>query len=103
MSFVPVGQDTDLWDDEVQSVSAAGTPVLLVRRAGSVRAYANKCPHLGATLAAGSLANGFLRCPLHGWEFDAATGRCSRPCGEAALRPYDVRVAGGTIFVEIPS
>jgi phenylpropionate dioxygenase-like ring-hydroxylating dioxygenase large terminal subunit len=53
------GQDLVAWRD------GAGRPVIMPRY----------CPHQGASLAIGSVADGCLRCPFHGWRFDAA-GTC---------------------------
>ena len=39
------------------------------------------CPHRGADLCFGRLESGGLRCPFHGWLFDA-TGQCLEQPGE---------------------
>jgi len=71
------GQDLVAWRD------GAGRPVIMPRY----------CPHQGASLAIGSVADGCLRCPFHGWRFDA-TGTCVLIPGSphipstAALEPY---------------
>jgi phenylpropionate dioxygenase-like ring-hydroxylating dioxygenase large terminal subunit len=43
--------------------------------AGVVHAWADQCPHRGAKLSLGRLANGRLECGYHGWQF-GADGRC---------------------------
>jgi nitrite reductase/ring-hydroxylating ferredoxin subunit len=49
------------------------------------------CPHLGADLSVGSLAEGRLRCAFHHWSFDEA-GRCAHiPTGDKI--PPEARVA----------
>jgi nitrite reductase/ring-hydroxylating ferredoxin subunit len=49
------------------------------------------CPHLGADLSVGSLAEGRLRCAFHHWSFDAA-GRCAHiPTGDPI--PPEARIA----------
>jgi len=35
----------------------------------------NRCPHQGGPLGEGSIENGLLRCPWHGWDFDPLTGK----------------------------
>jgi phenylpropionate dioxygenase-like ring-hydroxylating dioxygenase large terminal subunit len=64
------------------------------------------CPHRGADLAFARHEGDGLRCPFHGWKFDA-TGRCldtpgepegSRHCERVRARRYPVHVAGGVIF-----
>ncbi|MAG33762.1 MAG: hypothetical protein CL908_23020 [Deltaproteobacteria bacterium] len=56
----------------------SGTPVVLDAH----------CPHLGANLAVGgSVAGGSIRCPFHGWLFDAS-GQCTEI-------PYCKRIPAG--------
>lgn len=63
------------------------------------------CPHLGASLAAGGRCeSGTVRCPFHGWRYDA-TGECIEvPYAEriprgARLRSHHVLERNGMIFV----
>jgi nitrite reductase/ring-hydroxylating ferredoxin subunit len=62
------------------------------------------CPHLGAHLGHGGQVEGdALRCPFHGWEFDAH-GRCTRvPYArrippQASLRVYPSVERNGVLF-----
>ncbi|WP_298746485.1 Rieske 2Fe-2S domain-containing protein [uncultured Brevundimonas sp.] len=60
-------------------------PVIINRnKSGQLNAFANICPHRGATLcrtSKGSTAN--FVCPFHGWAFNA-DGRLMAPMNEAA-------------------
>lgn len=58
--------------------------VEVVDETGRVHRFAPWCPHAGAALDDGWVADGALVCPRHGWAFDLETGRCRRP-GAAAL------------------
>lgn len=42
---------------------------------GVVRAAADRCPHRGVALSVGSIQDGHLQCPFHGFEFDSS-GKC---------------------------
>ncbi|MCW2741246.1 MAG: Rieske (2Fe-2S) iron-sulfur domain protein [Blastococcus sp.] len=59
------------------SVGAAGQAYVVVRLrpGGEVSAFPARCPHRLVPLAAGSVVDGRLQCPAHGWRFDAE-GRC---------------------------
>jgi phenylpropionate dioxygenase-like ring-hydroxylating dioxygenase large terminal subunit len=62
--------------DQPLALPFAGLDLVLFRDAkGSPRAFSDRCPHRGASLALGSVTNGCLRCPFHGWAFDAS-GTC---------------------------
>ncbi len=53
-----------------------GRRVLLFRDAnGAAHALGARCPHRGADLAQGSVVDGCIQCPFHGWRFDAV-GQC---------------------------
>ena len=55
-----------------------GRPVALLRgRDGAVAALPDRCPHRGTALSLGSVVDGALACPYHGWEFEP-DGRCRR-------------------------
>ncbi len=73
--------------------------------AGVVSVLDGYCPHLGANLAVGGTCeDGIIRCPFHGWKYDAS-GRCIEipyskriPQG-AFLGRYPVLERNGMIFV----
>jgi len=73
------------------AVQVGATRVLLVHHDGEVRAYQNRCPHRAWPLERGSLADGVLTCPNHGWSFDVATGRGVDP-GDCDLVAYPCRI-----------
>jgi phenylpropionate dioxygenase-like ring-hydroxylating dioxygenase large terminal subunit len=43
---------------------------------GQLLAARDRCPHRRSPLSAGSVVDGVLHCPYHGWAFDG-TGRCT--------------------------
>ena len=53
--------------------------VLLVRRGESVHALGAHCPHRGAAMADGLVANGTIRCPWHHASFALESGAPSAP------------------------
>jgi nitrite reductase/ring-hydroxylating ferredoxin subunit len=61
------------------------------------------CPHLGADLSVGQIAEGRLRCPYHHWSFDSA-GRCAHiPSGDkvppsANIFTYPTQEAWGLVW-----
>lgn len=84
-----------------------GEPVVVFRdREGRAVALRDRCAHRGYPLHAGSVLEGRLRCPLHGWTFDSA-GKCTAiPCeGPGAPLPapkiptYDCREQDGFIWI----
>ena len=73
--WYPVARISDL-DADPRRVTVGGRNYVLVRDESGAFALADRCPHRGAPLSAGTLdPGGTLRCPYHGYGFDRA-GRC---------------------------
>jgi pyruvate oxidase len=49
--------------------------VALVHYDGRYAALDNHCPHQGGPLGEGSIENGLLRYPWHGFDYDPLTGQ----------------------------
>jgi nitrite reductase/ring-hydroxylating ferredoxin subunit/uncharacterized membrane protein len=98
-AFVPVLAEAELREGELRRVEANGTPVLLVRRNGLIRAIAETCAHLGGPLAEGRLEGGSVVCPWHGSRFALEDGRVldgpspyPQPCLETRVRNGQIEV-----------
>jgi nitrite reductase/ring-hydroxylating ferredoxin subunit len=90
-----------------KAVAVLGQELVLFRdTAGRLGLLERHCAHRGADLAFGRLEDGGLRCPFHGWLFDAE-GRCletpaeppgSRLCDHVRQESYPVIERSGLIF-----
>ena len=100
MAFRKVATLDELWDGEMMALETEGQAVLLVNLDGSVRAYADFCPHLRSRLSQGSLQRNVLTCRTHGWEFDAGTGQGINP-KTACLECFAVKVENGDILIDV--
>ncbi|SEL71272.1 Acetolactate synthase large subunit [Aquimarina amphilecti] len=88
-------------EGRVQTVTAGHQGVCLTHYNGKFSALDNKCPHQGGPLGEGSIENGLLRCPWHGWDFDPCTGL--PPGGyDDGVTTFEVKEDGDAIFVGIP-
>ena len=65
----------ELPEGRVTSVTCEHTTVCVTHFEGQYAAMDNRCPHQGGPLGEGSIENGLLRCPWHGWDFDPLTGK----------------------------
>lgn len=78
-------------------VKVGDTEVALFRVDGQVYAIQNRCPHRGGPLVRGFLVAGpAIRCPMHAWRYDLATGVSNRP---ARATVYPVRVDGDQVSI----
>ena len=62
-------------EGRVKTAVAAHKTLCITHYKGEHYALDNKCPHEGGPLGEGSIENGLLRCPWHGWDFDPCTGK----------------------------
>jgi len=76
------------------------TQVCLTHINGEYGALDNACPHQGGPLGEGSIENGCLRCPWHGWDFDPLTGK--PPGGyDDGVPTYPVEVRDDGVYVAL--
>jgi thiamine pyrophosphate-dependent acetolactate synthase large subunit-like protein/nitrite reductase/ring-hydroxylating ferredoxin subunit len=72
--WVKALEPNELPEGRVKAVPCGLTTVCMTRFQGRYAALDNACPHQGGPLGEGSIENGLLRCPWHGWDFDPTTG-----------------------------
>ena len=91
--------------DEIVTKRYFGTDLVLWRDgSGRLTCQEAYCAHLGAHLGVGgSVADGCIRCPFHGWAYDADGANvdisyADRPNGKARLRTFPVREHAGIVF-----
>ena len=93
---------TDLPDDgRVLTAIVDGRSIAVTRCGGKLGALANHCPHQGGPLGEGSIENGLLRCPWHGYDYDPITGT---PPGHFSDAPQSFTVVedDGQSWVALP-
>ncbi len=88
-------------EGRVQTVTAGHQGICLTHFEGKFSALDNKCPHQGGPLGEGSIENGLLRCPWHGWDFHPCTGL--PPGGyDDGVTTFEVKEEGNAVYVGIP-
>jgi phenylpropionate dioxygenase-like ring-hydroxylating dioxygenase large terminal subunit len=102
--WYPVALARDLAAGAVIGRDFLGTRVVVYRdAAGKPVVQSAWCPHLGADLSVGQIADGLLRCPYHHWSFDNH-GLCARiPTGDkipaaARIFTYPSEEAWGLVW-----
>ena len=99
MSYVRAASLDDLWIGEMRGCSVEGARVLLVRLDDGVRAFDDRCAHLGFPLSQGKLEGDVLTCAAHHYQYDVRTGEGVNP-RTCRMRPYPARVEDGQIYVD---
>jgi len=103
----PFAAAVDLQDKWTRRVRLLGEDLVLFRnRRGEIGLIAEHCPHRRASFQHGIPTERGIRCPYHGWEFDAR-GSCLEQPFEAdnprfresvATTAYPVQELGGVLF-----
>jgi len=100
MGWFSVATSRELLVGEVKDVQAFDRELVLYRtRSGRAVLQDAFCPHLGAHLGhEGRVIGESIRCPFHGWQFDAGDGKCVKIpyCEEI---PDRARVRTERVFV----
>lgn len=97
-------------DDAPVCVQLLDEQVVLFRSEGSVRAFRDLCPHRGAKISMGSVVDGTIVCPYHGFRYDGS-GSCvyipsqpqdlQRIPARLKLAPYHVEERYGLVWVAL--
>jgi thiamine pyrophosphate-dependent acetolactate synthase large subunit-like protein/nitrite reductase/ring-hydroxylating ferredoxin subunit len=87
----------ELVEGRVMTVTAGHKGICLTHFEGEYNALDNKCPHQGGPLGEGSIENGLLRCPWHGWDYHPCTGKA--PGFDDGISKYEIKIEGEAIFV----
>ncbi len=97
IQWFKVLEPDELPDGRVKPVTCAHQTVCMTHFKGRYGALDNRCPHQGGPLGEGSIENGLLRCPWHGWDYDPLTGKA--PGFDDGVSTYAVDVREDGIYV----
>jgi len=96
---------SEIPEGERKLVKVKGVDVAVFRQGGRFYALNNVCPHRQGPLSRGTVeaaaegAGCFIRCPMHGWRFDLATGDSNGRPANATV--YAVTQRGEELYIEI--
>ncbi|MFT7463411.1 MAG: pyruvate oxidase, partial [Pseudohongiellaceae bacterium] len=89
----------ELAEGRVKTVVVGHKTLCLTHHEGEYGALDNACPHQGGPLAEGSIENGLLRCPWHGWDYHPCTGKA--PGFDDGVETHPVEVRDDGVFVGV--
>lgn len=101
-----IGNIEDFADNSSHGLQVDYMQLLVVRRAGRLFLYENKCPHTQETLdpMGGSITSGdglLLQCQRHAAAFVSETGECvAGPCMGENLNPVAFTLSNGDIYLD---
>ena len=98
--WIAVAEFDRIPKDRGLCVVVENTPIALFNWNGDVYAMDDRCPHQGMSLSTGTMEDGVVTCPWHGWRYritDGAWVSCPRnrtPC-------FPARVEGGVVYLNV--
>ncbi len=93
--------DVDELDEgRAKPVTCRHRTLCMTRHEGRYGALDNRCPHQGGPLGEGSIENGLLRCPWHGWDYDPITGKA--PGYDDGIETFEVETRSDGVWVGTP-
>jgi nitrite reductase/ring-hydroxylating ferredoxin subunit/DMSO/TMAO reductase YedYZ heme-binding membrane subunit len=98
--WIVVGAPHAIPDKGARIVAAAGGERIAVFRDGAlIGALTNLCAHQNGPIGEGSIIDGCVTCPWHGFQYRLADG-CAPPPFTERLATYRVRIRGGVVEVD---
>jgi nitrite reductase (NADH) small subunit/3-phenylpropionate/trans-cinnamate dioxygenase ferredoxin subunit len=97
--FHTVCRVDDIADGEGKTVAVGNRLIALFRDGDCYFAIDDVCPHMGASLSGGYVANGVVTCPWHAWRFRLTDGAwADNP--RIRIGCFAVRVVGDEVQVQ---
>ena len=90
----------ELPEGRVKPVTCMHRTLCITHFNGAYGALDNRCPHQGGPLGEGSIENGLLRCPWHGWDYDPLTGKAPGFDDGVEALPVEIREDGVYVALE---
>ncbi|GAA0278283.1 aromatic ring-hydroxylating dioxygenase subunit alpha [Alteraurantiacibacter aestuarii] len=101
-----VGIAADLKPRKLHPIVVGGERIVMFRGADNQpAALIDRCPHRGVALSLGTLCDGIVECPFHGWRFDGSGANRGVPWNPDAkldqlhAQPVPIREVGGLIWI----
>ncbi len=98
MVFEKVCSTSDIEEGKGKMFTVNGKEIAVFKVNGKFYAIENACPHRGGSLADGILNDKIITCPLHSWQFDITTGRCTFE-GAPNVKSFEARSESGEVLV----
>ncbi|NLT51179.1 MAG: Rieske (2Fe-2S) protein [Ignavibacteria bacterium] len=98
--YFNICKESDLVENKGKRFIFNDIEIAVFKYNNKIYALNNFCPHqLSSVLYKGFIEDGFITCPLHGWQFNLADGFIKG--GKNGVKSYDVKIENGNVFINI--
>ncbi len=87
-------------EGEAKEFAACGKAICLATVNGKTTAMDNVCPHRGASLSEGTIEDGKLVCPWHGWTFHLSDGSAEGMPNER-VQLYQLHTKDNDVLIDL--
>jgi len=101
LAFERAASVDDLPAERGLCVTLGGIAIGLFRAGDEVHAMENTCPHAGAPLHKGTVRNGIVTCPAHGWAYNVRTGFAADNADGFPLPCFATKITDGDIWIDV--
>ena len=98
---IKIAQTGDLSPGEGKVCEAEGQTIALFNVDDTYYAIENACTHVGGPLGDGALVGKEVTCPLHGAQFNVASGKVLGPPAGGDVKSFVVTVEGSDVLIEL--
>ncbi len=100
MAWMDAGEVSDFLQNKGKTVTLHGEPVAVFKTAGEAFfALHNTCLHAGGSLGEGTIKDGCVECPLHGWQYRLESGECVT-VPSLSVKSFSVKVERGRVLID---
>ncbi|PSN84265.1 hypothetical protein B9P99_00065 [Candidatus Marsarchaeota G1 archaeon OSP_B] len=101
--FTPLCKVSEVPKNGIKAFRINGRHYVVVEHAGKYECLDGLCPHAQGLLAFGQVFKNYLYCSYHQAVFDLDSGKpLPGSPTDQALKKYEVKVVGDTIYAKIP-
>ena len=99
MAFVKIAKASEIEPGQVLEAHVDGRYFAVCNANGEVHCLDGECACTGGPLSQGTLRDGMVICPWHGWRFDYKTGVCAYDANMRVAK-FPVKVEDGEIWID---
>jgi nitrite reductase (NADH) small subunit len=100
-TFIKIASKGDLpGRDQAKEFTVGGKTICVADVEGTLTAIDNVCVHRGGPIGQGTVEEGKIVCPWHGWQYDPKSGEAMHNPA-ARLKVYPIKIEGDDVLVEL--
>jgi nitrite reductase/ring-hydroxylating ferredoxin subunit len=87
-------------EKQIIATQVANRDILITKNNDNFYAIQDECPHEGIKLSLGCIKNNAIKCSLHGFSFDLASGLCDENSVEMVIT-YPIKLENNKLWIQI--